>query len=393
VLSYDPNDVFVTLVPGPAGLLGFALTFNQVSVATALTAAGDNPAFAPIFTAFAGMSASQIRFTLDQLSGEVYASALSAGIENQALWLRTIAQHVRLASPCLCPETAAGGASGCDGDGAWRSWATPFGQAGVNQGDGNAHAFAYDSVGFAAGGDRRFGEDGNGLIGFATGYSNWSNRTRSINSSTSANAFNLAGYARAQLGQAWVLGISSYELDGYTSVRPMTFLGSVANGSFNGNQIGEYIEGGYALNVGGLQMQPLGALQYISIWRNSVSETGAGALGLNVAGAHADSFRSQLGGRFLYPITTGGGRCILPELGAYWIHDYAQNSREDVNQFAGGGPMFQSKGANLGRDFGLFTVGLSTEMGPSLRAGLYYMNYVTPTTVANGGMGQVEIVW
>jgi outer membrane autotransporter protein len=124
-----------------------------------------------------------------------------------------------------------------------------------------------------------------------------------------------------------------------------------------------------------------------------VNENGAGALDLNVAGAHADSFRSQLGSRFLYPITTGRGRCILPEAGAYWVHEYAQNSREDVNSFAGGGPTFQSNGANLGRDFGMFTTGLSTQMGPSFRAGLYYMNYVTPTAVAHGGMGQVQIAW
>jgi hypothetical protein len=47
----------------------------------------------------------------------------------------------------------------------------------------------------------------------------------------------------------------------------------------------------------------------------------------------------------------------------------------------------------LGRDFGLFTTGLSTQMGPSMRAGLYYMNYVTPTAVAHGGMGQVQFAW
>jgi hypothetical protein len=62
-------------------------------------------------------------------------------------------------------------------------------------------------------------------------------------------------------------------------------------------------------------------------------------------------------------------------------------------QFAGGGPVFAAYGGNLGRDFGLFTTGLSTQMGPSMRAGLYYMNYVTPTAVANGGMGQVQLAW
>jgi outer membrane autotransporter protein len=250
ILSYDPNNVFVVLVPGT----GPAQTFNQTSVAAAIASTGGAGAFAPVFAQFAGLNGAQTRFTLDQLSGEVYGSALSAGIENQALWLRTLAQHVRLANQCLCPATGAGGASGCDGDGTWRTWATPFGQAGTNQGDGNAHAFEYSTVGFAAGGDRRLGDEGNGLIGFAAGYSNWENNTNFINSSTSSNSFNLAGYARAQLGQAWLLGMASYEYDGYTSRRPMDLLGAVANANFSGNQLGTYIESGYAIDVGGLQV-------------------------------------------------------------------------------------------------------------------------------------------
>ena len=395
VVIYDPFDVKVELLatPGGGGFMGIPQTFNQGSVAGALTSAFGNPAFAGAFGAIGGLTTPQIRYTLDQLSGEVYGSALSAGIENQALWLRTLAQHVRLANQCLCPATAAGDASGCDGDGTWRSWATPFGMAGTNQGDGNAHAFAYQSVGFAAGSDRRVGDEGNGLVGFATGYSNWGNTTNFLNSSAFSNSFNLASYARAQLGQAWVLGIASYEYDGYSSRRPMDLLGSVANANFSGNQLGSYVETGYAIPVGGMQVQPLGALQYISAWRNGVSENGAGALDLNVAGARADSFRSQLGSRFLYPITTGGGRCILPEAGAYWIHEYAADTRNDVNQFAGGGPVFLANGANLGRDFGLFSAGVSTQAGPSMRLGVNYQSYVTPTAVAHGGMGQVQFAW
>jgi uncharacterized protein with beta-barrel porin domain len=83
----------------------------------------------------------------------------------------------------------------------------------------------------------------------------------------------------------------------------------------------------------------------------------------------------------------------LPEVSAYWMHECAQDDRDDVQQFAGGNPVFLVQGANLGREFGLFKVGLSIQMGSSLQAGLYYMNYVTPTAVANGGMGQLQLSW
>jgi uncharacterized protein with beta-barrel porin domain len=64
-----------------------------------------------------------------------------------------------------------------------------------------------------------------------------------------------------------------------------------------------------------------------------------------------------------------------------------------VNSFAGGGPQFLAYGANLGRDFGLFSLGVSTQAGPALRVGLNYQSYVTPTAVAHGGMGQVQLAW
>jgi autotransporter-associated beta strand protein len=384
VLVYDPENVFLTVRPAFPG------TPNEREEIAALTPVSGTPAFSSLFTALARETPDQVRFTVDQLDGEAYASAVSAGIENQALWLRTIAQHVRLANTRLCPETAACDGSGCGANSGWHAWATPFGQAGANQGDGDAHGFTYDSVGFAAGGDRRIGDAGNGMVGLATGYSNWGTHTHSINDSINANAFNLAGYARADIGNAWLLGIVSYEYDGYSSARPLTFLGSTARGAFSGNQFGSYLEVGYSLDLGCLRVQPLGSLQYISLWRDRVSETGAGAEDLNVAGARADSFRGQLGSRMLFPITTG---CILAELGAYWIHEYAQDKREDVNSFAGGGAAFLTEGGNLGRDFGLFTAGVSAQMGSSMVARLYYLNYVSPSAVANGGMAEVQLMW
>jgi hypothetical protein len=64
-----------------------------------------------------------------------------------------------------------------------------------------------------------------------------------------------------------------------------------------------------------------------------------------------------------------------------------------ANQYAkfvhGHGPPAAVYGGNLGRDFGLFTTRLSPQMGPTMRA----MNYVTPTAVAHGGMGQVQRAW
>ena len=135
VLIYDPNTFVLLQINGGASPCRRRRSTRPRSE-TRFAAVNGNAAFNVALTTLTGLTTAQQNFTLDQLSGEVYASALSAGIENQALWLHTLAQHVRLANQCLCPAIGAGGASGCDGDGTWRSWATPSGQAGTNQGDG-----------------------------------------------------------------------------------------------------------------------------------------------------------------------------------------------------------------------------------------------------------------
>jgi uncharacterized protein with beta-barrel porin domain len=388
LLSYDANDVFLTLAVGPNGILAFPQSFNQASVATALNTIGVNPAFTPLFSSFAGMNAAQIRFALDQLSGEIYASNLTAGLENQSLFLRTLAARLRQSNDCLCGTCAA--APGFEADDTWHAWGTPFGQAGKATDNGNAHGFEFDSVGFAAGADRWL--SGDTLIGFAAGYDNWQNNTDLLGSRTNVNSFLLGLYAYQQLGDGWLLGTVSYENDSYDTTRPIDFLGASARGNYSGNQVGSYLEAGYGIGLGGVQVQPIGAIQYISLWQNSVSESGAGAVDLNVAGERVDSFRSYLGGRLLYPLNVRC-RCLLPEARAFWVHEYAADTRNISNQFEGGGPNFLIYGQNLGRDWGDFGVGFSMQLGDWLRVGLHYDAFVTPDAVAHGGWGQVQVWW
>jgi fibronectin-binding autotransporter adhesin len=135
------------------------------------------------------------------------------------------------------------------------------------------------------------------------------------------------------------------------------------------------------------------AAQYISMWRDSFGESGAGPVDLNVASNHTDSFRSYVGGRLSTTICSDDRGCWVPELRAFWVHEYADDNRDITNTFAAGGPSFTIAGQNLGRDFGQFGVGLSRQWGDRVRASLQYDLYVTPDAVAHGGMGQVQFSW
>jgi outer membrane autotransporter protein len=376
-LLYD--DVFLILEPNVQALAISAQTFNQQSVASASGNLG------PVFLQLATLPQSQQLFALDQLGGELHASNVTVGLENHSLFLRTLAEHLHQGR-ALCPFDSCAAAEEMDG---WQTWATPFGQIGSATGNGNAHGFGFDSVGFAAGVDRWF--DSGTRLGLAAGYDNWENHTHDLGSSADVNSFQLALYAYQQLGSAWLLGAVSYEFDGYSTRRPIDFLGVTAAGNYNGNQVGSYLEVGYSLPLGRLQIQPIGAVQYLSLWRNGFSETGAGVADLSGVSVHADSWRSYLGGRITIP--WGGAMCWLPEVRGFWVHEYSADTRGLGAQFAGGGPEFLVYGQNLGRDWGLFGAGLTGQFGQRVRIGLHYDGYFTSNAQSHGGMGQLQLTW
>ena len=194
-MTYDPNNVFVVLVPDPAAMAIAGQTFNQRSVAGATGNLG------AIFLQLATIPQNQLLFSLDQLSGEVHASNLSAGLENHSLFLRTVAERLRQ-SRCLCGQDAAN--PGCEADDGWRTWGTPFGQAGSTAGNGNAHGFDYQSVGFAAGTERWLEEST--FVGLTAGYNNWENNTDRIGSRATADSLQAGIYAYQQIGAGWALG-------------------------------------------------------------------------------------------------------------------------------------------------------------------------------------------
>jgi outer membrane autotransporter protein len=338
-----------------------------------------------LFVNLIALSPGQQLLALDQLGGELHASNVTVGLENHSLFLRTLSEHLHQGR-ALCPFDSCTAAEETDG---WQTWATPFGQIGSAVGNGNAHGFGFDSVGFAAGADRWF--DSGTRLGLAAGYDNWENNTHDLGSRADVNSFQLALYAYQQLGSAWLLGAVSYEFDGYSTRRPIDFLGVTAAGNYNGNQVGSYLEVGYSLPLGRLQIQPIGAVQYLSLWRNGFTETGAGVADLSGDSVHADSWRSYLGGRITLP--WGGAMCWLPEVRGFWIHEYAADTRGLGAQFAGGGPEFLVLGQNLGRDWGLFGVGLTGQFGERVRIGLHYDGYFTSNAQSHGGMGQVQLTW
>jgi uncharacterized protein with beta-barrel porin domain len=365
---YSPT--LVQLVVVPAAVFD-SFTFNQRSVATAILQSG-----LPVLIT----SATE----LDLLSGEIHGSLASVTIEKHQLFMQTVARRLRTAGTNpygLCNPTAS-----------IETWIIPFGLYGNVSGDGNAHGFDYDITGFAVGFDRCLGPGT--LVGMSVGYAGW-NLTNDLQCRADVNSFLLSLHAYQQLGAAWLLGVVGYEYDNFDTRRPIPFLSQQANGRYDANQLGVYLEAGYNFTLGTIAtLQPLAGVQYQSLWREGFAESGAGAVNLLVNSKQTSSFRTFVGGRALFPFSGPAGIQCVPEARALWVHEFVSDPRETINRFEGAPQVaFPIRGVYLGDDFGIFGCGVNCYSARWLTVGLYYDFYVAERETAHSGSAQLQITW
>jgi outer membrane lipase/esterase len=170
----------------------------------------------------------------------------------------------------------------------------------VNASQGN-HAFDSDSVGVTAGVDYGFGS---GVVGIAANYSKPNNKFDSGAADVKSDSIQLGAYAGVGFGGAFAQGYAGYGWDNHDIRRRGVVEGMSA--SPNGNH---WIAGGkvgYLMNMGGLRLGPIAALDYAHVKVDSYTEDGDPALTLNVGGAQYSSLRGSLGAELRGDFAGGG---------------------------------------------------------------------------------------
>ena len=99
---------------------------------------------------------------------------------------------------------------------------------------------------------------------------------------------------------------------------------------------------------------PLASLQASRIRVDSYTESGAGALNLNVNRQDYNFAQSSLGVKVERVIQSSGSR-YSPEAHVRWQHDFGSTAMQQDATFAGGGASFTTQGVRQGRE--LFNVG------------------------------------
>jgi autotransporter-associated beta strand protein len=343
-LSYDPNNVFLTLRTSFGGGGG---TRNEMDVGKVLdqisgSAKGD---LGTVVSDLANLDRQHGLLAEDAISGQPWADFGTMNTNNAAMFMNALAQQMAnargaasagqrqaLAQAC---EIAA-----CDGTGPLSAWASALGGLGSVLGDGNAATLTYNFAGAAVGVDYRF--DPRFLVGIGVGYTHGWEWVNSFPGQGYTDSVSVAAYGSFTQSGFYVDALAGYAYYNNQVHRQIVIPGldeRTATGSTGANQFLGQIEGGYKIDVyapAAATITPFGRFQISSVTQNGFSESGAQSLDLNVFQQTTNSQRTTIGADLAGAIGIGDDRKLNLDFRLGWMHEFADTSRPITAAFAGG---------------------------------------------------------
>ncbi|HEY6773328.1 MAG TPA: autotransporter domain-containing protein, partial [Oxalicibacterium sp.] len=393
-LAYDANNVFLSLARNSTSFSAVAITPNQIATSTALQNAngGATGDMSVVQTALTGLSAEQARAAYDSASGAGLVALRNAGASFAAGLGRQLQARLGavggtsstqvgafaggpillaandsvsdLMTPMsdspqkfsLASGTALPSASSAQGRGFWLRGSGGYQDT---KSDGNATASDLRSTSLSAGFDAEV-RDGlvlGAALSSGTAHLGFDNTD---SGKSRANAIALYGsYAsgpwafKGSASAAW----ASNQMDRAVMIGAIN---RTASSDFDSNTLSAYGEATYNLPMNGWTLQPLAGLAFSRNKTDGFTETGAGALNLQVAGQTITSTKSLLGAKASFE---AGNVRLEPRV--IWAHEFGDLNTPMTAQFQGAATAspFQVSGVALKRDTLVLGLGASGSIG------------------------------
>ena len=233
-LNYGPNAVSVRLQRNSTAFSSVAATGNQRSVGESLASLGSGP----ILDGLLNATKEEARLAFSQLSGEAYASNLSAQIGQAVILPNILFGRMAAASGTMARAAGESGAPAAHyaslgqsadvgrmtaGGAGIRNWAMLYGSKGQASGDANVGSVNSTTGGIFTGLEH-VGED-NALLGMAFGYGTSQVALPMSGGRTSSEDFRLAVYGAAPIGDLTLTGGAALGWHNNTMKRPITLPG------------------------------------------------------------------------------------------------------------------------------------------------------------------------
>src|SRR5499427_989866 len=401
LLSYDPNNVFLTLIRNDITFASVAQTPNQRAVATALD--GSDP-LKPLVQAVANLTLAGTLQAFDALSGEVHGSVQTTMIDDSRYIRQAVLGRLRQASyaggadafaalasggpiVAYADPAAGGGLAYRDGDrpnqvinqlfGAppqssdLTFWAQGVGAWGRINSDGNAADVSRNLGGGFTGFDGRFGEWRAGLAG---GYTNASTTVSARASSANIDSAYFAGYGGTSFGALNFRSGAALAWHTIGTSRSIAFPGfseqaSARYSAVEGQVFGEI---GYGMSFGNIAVEPFAGLAWVYLNTESFNDTGrVGAL--SVSGTQNDVNYSTLGARWASTYLMPNGMALIPRASLAWQHAFGTVTPSALLTFQSTSATFGILGVPIARDAALVEAGGDLQLGPQTKVGVAYV--------------------
>ena len=369
-----------------------ATTRNQQSVAGSVDSCAIGATDDTLAVIAALFQAADIPNALDQLAGDIHASLESTSLQSNMYFQQRLANRWRqLQTEWVGSYPQANRVPGRSRGG--EMWFTGIGTGAELETNGNATGLTYATSGGLLGGDRQLSDAL--LVGFAAGYGSV-NVNNTVNADALVDDVLLGTYGMFQFGPAYLAGSASYGRHEYDTSRRLIFggLNRTAAADYTGEAIAAQLEAGRTFNLLPLQIQPIAGVQYVNLDVDNLRETGADSIDLVVNRHAAHSLRSLAGLRAAAQLfSPSGALVVVPELHAFWLHEFADDNREVTMRFADCADTFAIRGLNLGRDTGILGAGATMYLSPTAAVYINYDQYASDGQMQHTGSGGLRVVW
>ena len=229
-------------------------------------------------------------------------------------------------------------------------WLKGLGSYGKKKQHGEYDGYTTTEYGAAAGLDTHLNEKL--LFGLAGSYAATDVKQQDFRYGDTMNIKNyqVTGYLSFDLTKAlYVDGAVSYGLNRYDGSRAAA-VGRTADANFDGHQFGADFGIGYGIKLGSkTSFTPMASVDYKELKQDAYTETGAGAISLNLDEQAINRTRLGVGGR-LATEWSNPGLTVCPEVALFWYHNTNALSKDIVSSFTGGGGSFVTPGVVLDPD-------------------------------------------
>jgi outer membrane autotransporter protein len=270
--------------------------------------------------------AGPLRHALTQLDGEINSNIQSVMIGAGRMFLEVLQDQTHLARTSTIKRFATG----------WRPWISGLGGGGYLNGGENYRGLNFTAGGVSFGADYLFNPEFQ--IGLSGAYTRSSFATNGVSGSGNIDSYSIGSYAGYALRDFYLDAAVGYAFNQAGVNRNIVFPGvsRVANANPNNDVVLSRAEFGYKLQITErLRATPFAAFQGIVAFARNFSESGAGAVSLNVMEKNLATATSTAGAELSYAFPIGFNAPLTLSGRAGWTHDFADVKRKTLQNFQG----------------------------------------------------------